>query len=147
MRGVTLWATKLMPRIAAHPESVAWYANVHKAYERTTKAIDTPPERVRAGTCTCGLVLYSYEGRDSVTCKPCGETYSVTELQDATLERLRNYQDTAVNVIRALNGARVPLKMRKLTYWADAGTIPTTTDERGRIYKVGDVLDLMEATA
>ena len=145
--GVTGWAVKLMPRIAAHPESTTWYGNIARAYSKTTKAIDTPPERVRAGTCTCGVVLYSYEGRDNVTCKPCGQTHQVAELQGQTLERLRNYEDTAANVIRVLNGASVPLKMRKLTYWADAGTVPTTTDERGRVYKVGDVLDLMEKTS
>jgi hypothetical protein len=144
--GVTMWAIKLMPRIVQHPESVAWYQGIYKAYERTTKAIDAPPERVRAGTC-CNTTLYAVEGRESVTCKTCGTIHDVTELQRQTLERLRNYEDTAANVIRALNGASVPLKMRKLTYWADHGIIPTTTDERGRVYKVGDVLDLMEATA
>jgi len=93
-------------------------------------------------------VLYTVEGRENVTCKQCGTIHDVTELQGQTLERLRNYEDTAANVIRALNGASVPLKMRKLTYWADHGIIPTTTDERGRVYRVGDVLDLMEgATA
>ena len=140
-----MWAIKLMPRIVQHPESVTWYQGIYKAYERTTKAIDAPPERVRAGTC-CGITLYTVEGRENVTCKQCGTIHDVTELQGQTLERLRNYEDTAANVIRALNGASVPLKMRKLTYWADHGIIPTTTDERGRVYKVGDVLDLMEKT-
>lgn len=147
LTGVTSWAVKLMPRISVHPESVGWYERISKAYERTTKAIDLPPEKVRAGKCTCGLVLYTHEGRETVTCKPCGQTHNVTELQNTTLERLRNYEDTAANVIRALNGARIPLKMRKLTYWADHGQVPTTTDERGRIYRVGDVLDLLEKTA
>jgi len=148
MRGVTLWAVKLMPRIAAHPESVTWYTNVYKAYTRTTKAIDTPPERVRAGTCPdCWTTLYTHEGKDSVTCKPCDETYSVAELRESTLERLRNHQDTAANVIRVLNVAKVPLKLKKLTYWADAGHVLTTTDDRGRIYRVGDVMDAYEKLA
>ena len=147
LRGVVAWAAQLMPRIGTHPESLGWYDTIHKAYELTTKAIDLPPERVRAGKCTCGQVLYSYEGHDTVTCKPCGETHDVTALQNATLERLRSYEDTAANVIRALNGAKVQLKMRKLTYWADHDIIPTTTDERGRVYRVGDILDVMEKTA
>lgn len=142
--GVCNWLVRLLPAIARHPESVAWYTALSKAYERTTRAIDLPPERVRAGTCTCGTVLYTVEGRESVTCKHCGQTYDVAELQDSTLERLRNYQDTAANVIRALNGAQVPLKMRKLTYWADQGIITTTTDERGRLYRVGEILDVIE---
>jgi hypothetical protein len=146
LRGVTAWASSIMPRIGNHPESLGWYTRIADAYSKTTKAIDLPPEKVRAGTCGCGQTLYAYEGNENVTCKPCGQTHNVAELRDATLERLRNYEDTAANVIRALNGARVPLKMRKLTYWADQGILTTTTDERGRIYKVGDVLDLMEAT-
>jgi hypothetical protein len=136
-----------MPRIGAHPESLGWYETISKAYENTTKAIDLPPERIRAGKCTCGQVLYTYEGRDTVTCKPCGTVHDIAELQNATLEKLRTYTDTAANVIRALNAAQVPLKMRKLTYWADHGHVTTIQDERGRLYRVGDVLDLMEATA
>ena len=143
MRGVTLWAVKLMPRIAAHPESITWYTNVYKAYTRTTKAIDAPPERIRAGTCTCGVVIYVSKGKESVQC-PCGIGHDVRELQESTLERLRGYTDTAANVIRALNAASVPLKMRKLTYWADSGIVDTIQDERGRLYKVGDVLDVLE---
>lgn len=148
MRGVTAWAAQLMPRIGAHPEALGWYETISKAYESTTKAIDLPPERVRAGKCEgCSATLYAYEGHETVTCKPCAITYHVAELQDATLERLRNYEDTAANVIRALNGARVPLKMRKLTYWADQGLVTTTQDERGRIYRVGDVLDTINEMA
>lgn len=148
MHGATAWAIKLMPRIAKHPESVDWYTGLSKAYERTTKAIDLPPERIRAGTCPgCNVVLYTMEGRESVTCKACDATYEVAALQGSTLERLRNYEDTAANVIRALNGASIPLKMRKLTYWADHDLVPTTQDYRGRVYRVGDVLDAMETLA
>ena len=143
--GFCLWASRLMPRISLHPESARWYEAVSKAYEATTKAIDLPPERVRAGTCPgCGTVLYVSHDRQAAQCNPCGVSHDVAELQGATLEKLRSYTDTAANVVKALNAARVPLKLRKLTYWADRGEVPTFEDERGRVYRVGDVLDLME---
>jgi hypothetical protein len=145
MLGVTAWLRALMPRIAKHPESVSWYETISKAYERTTKAIDIAPERVRAGKCDgCSATLYTVEGRETVTCKPCATTYDVWELQYAELEKIRGYAGTAAQVLRALNHAEVKLKMRKLTYWADRGVVPTIQDERGRIYRVGDVLDAMD---
>lgn len=142
---IPAWLTNLMPRIVQHPESVDWYHRIRNAYNKTSKAIDLPPERVRAGNCPgCGATLYTVEGHEKVKCRPCNISYRVVDLQDATLERLRSYSDTAANVIRVLNAARVPLKMRKLTYWADAGLVPTLEDERGRVYKVGDILDTMD---
>jgi hypothetical protein len=148
MHGVTAWLRALMPRIAKHPEALQWYDNLSRSYERTTKAIDIAPERVRAGKCDgCGAVLYVSQDKHTVHCKPCDTAHDVTALQDATLERLRTYTDTAANVVRALNAARVPLKLRKLTYWADRGVVQTVEDERGRIYRVGDVLDAMEVSA
>jgi hypothetical protein len=148
MTGVTAWLRALMPRIAKHPEAVQWYEAISRSYDRTTKAIDIAPERVRAGKCDgCDTVLYTVEGRETVKCKPCDLSHDVQELQAAELEKIRGYAGTAAQVVRALNHAEVKLKLRKLTYWADRGVVPTVEDERGRIYMVGDVLDAMDDIA
>ena len=141
--GVTAWLRKLMPRIAKHPEAVGWYTGISKAYDATSKAIDLPPERVRAGKCECGAVLYTVEGRQTVKCKPCNLTHDVQELQANELEKIRGYAGTAAQVVRALNHAEVKLKLTRLTMWADRDKISYTTDERGRVFVIGEVLDMM----
>jgi hypothetical protein len=140
--GVTMWAIKLMPRIVQHPESVDWYQGIYKAYERTTKAIDAPPERVRAGTC-CGITIYASEDRTTVTCKQCRTVHDVAEMQAAELNRIRSYAGTASEVLRALSHAEVKIRLTRLTKWADRGQISYTTDDRGRVFIVGDVLDTL----
>jgi hypothetical protein len=139
MRGCTAWLLKLMPRIAAHPESVQWYGDLAKAYDRTTKAIDLPPERVRAGRCSCGAVLYTVTGRETVQCKPCGLRWDVGDMQDAELERVKNYAGTATEVLRVMARAEIKIRLTRLTKWADREKVAFTTDERGRIFTVGDV--------
>ena len=142
MHGATAWAIKLMPRIARHPESVNWYNSLAKAYEKTTRAIDLPPERVRAGTCPgCSVTLYTVEGRPSVTCKQCDTSHDVQDLQQAELNKIRSYAGTASEVLRALHRAEVKIRLTRLTKWADRGQITYTTDDRGRVFTVGDVLD------
>ncbi len=140
--GIPQWLTGLMPRIVAHPESVDWYHRIRNAYEATTKAIDLPPERVRAGKCTeCESVLYTVEGHEKVRCRPCGITYQVWELQTLELLQVRNYQGTAAEVLRVLHRAEIKIRLTRLTKWADRKQVRFTTDERGRIFTVGDVHD------
>lgn len=140
--GVCAWLARLMPTITRHPESVEWYGRIAKAYVRTTKAIDLPPERVRAGRCSCGEVLYTVTGRETVQCKPCGLRYNVRDMQDAEIARVRDYQDTAMTVIRVLAIAGIKIKRQRLEQWAARGQLTTTTDHRGTIYTVGHVYDL-----
>ena len=109
---------------------------------RTTKAIDLPPERVRAGRCACGTVLYTVAGRETVQCKPCGHRYNVRDMQDAEIAKVRDYQDTAMTVIRVLAIAGIKIKRQRLEQWAARGQLTTTTDHRGTIYTVGHVYDL-----
>ena len=146
MRGVTMWATKLMPRIAQHPESVAWYQGIARVYDRTTKAIDTPPERVRAGTC-CGSTLYTVEGREAVTCKQCGTVHDIAELQAAELEKIMAYEANAAMIIKALDYAGTKIKFKTLTSWADRGHVTFTETADGRVYKVADVLEAQKTMA
>lgn len=142
MHGATAWAIKLMPRISVHPESVSWYEAISRAYEKTTRAIDLPPERIRAGTCPgCSATLYVYEGHETAKCKPCDTSHPVEDLQQAELDKIRGYTGTAAEVLRALHRAEVKIRMTRLTKWADRGQIIYTTGERGRLFTVGDVLD------
>lgn len=140
--GVCAWLARLMPTLARHPEATEWYGRIRKAYDRTTKAIDLPPERVRAGRCSCNAVLYTVAGRETVQCKPCGLRYNVADMQDAEIAKVRDYQDTAMTVIRVLGIAGIKIKRKRLENWAARGQLTTTEDHRGKIYTVGHVYDL-----
>lgn len=141
LRGSTAWAIKLMPRISAHPESVHWYNTVSKAYDRTTKAIDLPPERIRAGTCPgCTTTLYVYEGHDTAKCKPCDTGHDVQELQAAELDKIMGFEANAALIIKALDRAGTKLKFKTLTSWADRNQVAYTNTPDGRVFRVGEVL-------
>lgn len=140
--GVCAWLVRLMPTINRHPEAAEWYGRIRKAYDRTTKAIDLPPERVRAGRCSCNAVLYTVTGRETVQCKPCGLRYNVADMQAAEIGKVRDYQDTAMTVIRVLGIAGIKIKRQRLEQWAARGQLTTTEDHRGAIYTVGHVYDL-----
>lgn len=140
--GVCTWLAGQMPAIVRHPESPDWYGRIRKAYDRTTKAIDLPPERVRAGRCSCNAVLYTVAGRETVQCKPCGLRYNVADMQAAEIGRVRGYTDTAAVVIRVLAAAGIKIKLTRLTNWADRGQLEYETTDAGRLYTVGNVYDL-----
>ena len=148
--GIPGWLAGLMPRMVQHPESVDWYHSIRNAYEKTTKAIDLPPERVRAGRCTeCTQVLYTVAGHEKVRCRPCGISYDVWELQTLELSRVRNYHGTATEVLRVFEHAGIKIKLKRLTSWADRGQVKYTTEDGVKRYTVGDVHDvynLMEGT-
>lgn len=140
--GIPGWLAGLMPRIVQHPESVDWYHQIRNAYDKTTKAIDLPPERVRAGRCTdCNQVLYTVAGHEKVRCKPCGISYDVWELQTVELSRLRNHQGTATEIVKVFEHAGIKIRVIRINKWADRHQVPTTPGEKGRIFTVGDVLD------
>lgn len=142
---IPAWLTNLMPRIVAHPESVDWYHRIRNEYEKAGKAIDLPPERIRAGKCTeCHAVLYTVEGHEKVRCRPCNITYPVWELQTLELSHVMNYVAGAAMIIKVLERAEIKLKFKTLTSWADRGQVTYTETADGRIFRVGDVLKTIE---
>jgi hypothetical protein len=139
--GVCAWLARLMPRIVQHPEAVDWHHRILTAYTKTTKAIDLPPERIRAGKCViCLGTLYTVAGHEKVRCKPCNVSYVVADLQEAEREKIMDFTANAATVLRALEMAGTKIKLKTLTSWADRGQVAFTTDQRGRIFRVGDIL-------
>jgi hypothetical protein len=144
--GIPKWITGLMPRIVNHPEAVDWYNGIRTAYEKTVKAIDLPPEQVRAGTCgECNAPLYTAAGNEKVRCRPCGISYDVANLQGEMLERVLDYNSTAQQVVRVMTAAGIPMKLTRLTKWADRRQVAFTDSDIGRIFTVRDVLETHKA--
>jgi hypothetical protein len=125
-----------------HPESVDWYQRIRAAYEKAVRVIDLPAERVRAGECSgCGEILYATAGKGTVTCKPCDEKHDVRELQAGTLARVLDYADTAQRIVDVFNGSGHPLRLTRLTKWADRRQVVFTETDIGRVFTVRDVLN------
>jgi hypothetical protein len=140
--GIPRWLAGLMPRIVLHPESVDWYHRIANAYSATTKAIDLPPERVRAGRCSgCNEVLYTVEGHEKVRCRPCLISYDVAALQSQEIEQVRSYRGSAAEVLRVLRHAEIKIRLTRLTKWADRDQVRWVPGPDGRSFTVGDVYD------
>jgi hypothetical protein len=60
------------------------------------------------------------------------------------LEKVKDYADTAQNIVRVLNASYVPLKLKRLTSWADRGQVAFTDTDIGRMFVVRDVLAVIE---
>lgn len=144
--GIPSWLAGLMPRIVLHPESVDWYHRIANAYSATTKAIDLPPERVRAGRCSaCNQVLYTVEGNEKVRCRPCLLSYDVEELRAAEIAKVRAYSGTATEVLRVLEHAGIKIKLKKITSWAEHNQVTYSLVDGVKHYTVGDVHDVYNA--
>lgn len=144
-KSIPKWMAGLMPRIVQHPESVDWYAGILAAYERAVRVIDLPAERVRVGTCPgCHQALYTTADKETVKCRDCDTSHDVRELQADTLTKVLDYCDTAQNIVHVMTAAHKPIKLKRLTSWADRRQIPYTDTDIGRVFVVRDVLRVME---
>lgn len=144
-KGIPQWMAGLMPRIVQHPESVDWYQRIRGAYEKAVRVIDLPAERVRAGTCPdCSQPLYVTAGNETVKCRPCDVSWDVAHLRGEMLAKVMDYSDTAQNIVRVLNASYVPLKLKRLTSWADRRQVTFTETDIGRVFVVRDVLAVIE---
>lgn len=141
--GVCQWLRHMMPRMIYHPEAIGWYQTIANAYATTTKMIDLPPERIRAGVCHCGETLYAYAGKEMVRCSVCHIPHYVEALQEAELAKVENYTGTAAEVLRVLHRAEIKIRLSRLTKWADRDKLTFTLNEDGsRIFRVGEVLEV-----
>lgn len=139
-KGIPKWMADLMPRIVQHPESVDWYQGIRGAYEKAVRVIDLPAERVRAGECQCGQILYATAGKESVKCRDCETSHNVKDLQADTLSKVLDYADTAQRIVDVFNGAGHTLRLTRLTKWADRRQVAFTETDIGRVFTVRDVL-------
>lgn len=137
---VCAWLRRLMPRMVNHPECINWYQGIATAYQHTTKLIDRPPERIRAGVCDCGETIYTFAGNNNhAECRKCGSMHDVWSLQQAEIDKVQAYTGTAAEVLRVLAHADIKIRLTRLTKWADRGHVNFTTIDGARHFTVGDV--------
>lgn len=121
---------------------------------RIVRLADRPAERVLVGACPCGTWLYAPPGREVVECHGCQAAYDVEASRTALWRALRDRTATAAGIatIAATAGHRRDRVHTLIRSWAaDRPGRPATLVAAGQrdgqpVYRVGDVLDRIEAT-
>ncbi|MFI7707618.1 hypothetical protein [Nonomuraea sp. NPDC049480] len=135
----------------------------HHAVEQLTNAIrkarhiiDRPLDQVYAGPCDlCGRDMYARPEASRVTCPTCVDEqghrigYGVQQRREWMLAEVEEMRLPAVDVARAVTSLARPIKPALLRTWvARRRLVPVGTNAHGKpLFRVGDVLDLMETSS
>jgi predicted RNA-binding Zn-ribbon protein involved in translation (DUF1610 family) len=147
------------------------------AIRAAERATDRPAERRYAGPCTariptdepnptgiphaiapdlwqeCGTDLYAREGRDQVVCPTCGTEYPLAARREWLRELAAERLLPAAELCRAIDGLGRPVSLNTFKSWVKRdqlvprGHIPGYLGREVAIYRVGDVIALVEAAA
>lgn len=143
---------------ACGPEAVAKLCGV---IGRVRAAVDRPPDLEFAGPCGASVVdeagllrvcradLYARRGDEVAECDVCGATYPLDERRTWLLDRVDDMLLPASELARAVDGLGVDVTPSAIWKWKERGRLlPHGTDAHGHpLYRVGDVRDLVAATA
>lgn len=151
---VSRWLLGHVTWLRHHPAGADCVVEVRDAVRGVRRAIDRPQERLYAGTCACGTPLYAKPGAAQVTCGACATpdnhaAYDVAERRNRMLAELQDMQLPAADIARALTSLIRPIAPALLYTWVSRQRLtPCGADRHGRaLFRVGDVADLMLATA
>jgi predicted RNA-binding Zn-ribbon protein involved in translation (DUF1610 family) len=142
------------------------FDELNAAIRAAERATDRPAERRYAGPCTamydpsndgreqvCGTDLYAREGRDQVACPTCGTEYPLTARREWLRELAAERLLPAAELCRAIDGLGRPVSLNTFKSWVKRdqliprGHIPGYLGREVAIYRVGDVIALVEAAA
>ena len=140
------------------PEAVAKIRAVIRA---ARLVVDRPPDLAYAGPCggslldddgllqVCTADLYARPGELQVTCRVCGTRYPLAERRKWLLAKTEDMLLPATELARAIDGLGVDVTPSAIWKWKERGRIvPHGTDPAGHpLYRVGDIMDLVNATA
>lgn len=122
----------------------AWDELAH-ATETLERMVDRRSAATFAGTCdVCGRDLYATPGDETVTCRPCDVTFSMSTKREAMLDALADRLVRASEAARILPGLGTDVARKDIDKWANRGLlVPHGRDEGGRpLYRVSEVLHL-----
>lgn len=117
----------------------------------TRRTIDRPEDRVYAGPCDeCPADLYASARSSTVECRNCGALYPVQERRAWLLGALREHLATAAEIAMGLGelyGQTVNRKTINQWHHRDRLIDRGFTRDGWPLFRIGDVLDLAEASA
>lgn len=140
------------------PEAVE---RIGAAVRHAFRVVDRPADRLYAGPCTavlqpegggrveCGADLYALPRETVVRCELCGATYVLEDRRQWLLGKAEDMLLPAGELARAIDGLGVDVTPELIRKWAERGRLTAhgTTRSGRPVYRVGDVRDLVLATA
>lgn len=150
------WMAGHIEWLRHHPAAGDAVTEIREAVHQVRRAIDRPLDRAYAGPCNeCGTPLYGRPGAAEVACRGCttpdGDTlvYGLTERRDWMLAAVLDKELPAADIARALTSLVRPIAPALLYTWVKRKKLqPVGSDDRGHaLFRLGDVADLMDATA
>lgn len=157
LTSISRWLLWRVDGLGLHPAGGDAVEEVTTAVRTCRRIIDSIPERWYAGPCNaevdgveCGTDLYARAEHGNVSCSTCGADYDVPARRAWLLEAAEDRLADAATLARSVSwlGA-TPLNPAAVRQWASRGRIiaKAHTSEGRPLYRIGDAIDLLAATA
>ncbi|MEV7006836.1 hypothetical protein [Streptosporangium sp. NPDC051022] len=146
------WLIRQRRALLAHPAVEEAVDELVAAVRQARRAIDRPAGTWYAGPCgveDCTADLYARHGARTIRCHTCQATHDADDRETWLLDQVADVLGTAAEIARALSGFTPGLTSAKVRGLAHRGRILARGEtELGRpLYRVGDVLDIVSASA
>jgi hypothetical protein len=144
------WLGRNVASIALDPAALEIFDIVRHRLGETRRVVDIAPAKVWLGRCdamvdgaVCGQDVRAAEGATVVRCKGCMSVIDVAEFRARMLERSR---DGAVPFPELVLIFRGVVRPNLLAVWRNRGRLrPVDPDGAEPLYRVGEVMDMVEA--
>ncbi|QIK83098.1 hypothetical protein [Sanguibacter sp. HDW7] len=156
--GLARYLAQAVPTLRARHDGPTLVAQLSAALDDADRSCDRPADRVPLGRCrqsledgrTCDATVYAARGQDVARCA-CGAEHDVRARRAALLGRAEHLDLPATQLARAIDGLGVEVTPKQIDNWVQRGRLTpagmTSTRPARRTYRVGDVLDIVNADA
>jgi len=148
VEGISQWLAVRVEGMAGHAELAEIAQDLVDHEHRAWRVIDRPPELSYAGQCDlCGAHLYAVTGTPVTTCSGCGRSHDVAMRRAALLQAASDRLVTAREAATALTTLEMPVTMERIRQWVHRRRLLVRghTPDRHRLYRLGDIIDLLTA--
>ena len=156
--GLARYLARAVPAIRARHDGPDLVVQLTAALDDADRSCDRPADRVPLGRCrhllddgrSCDETVYAARGQDVARCR-CGAEHDVRARRTALLGRAEHLELPATQLARAIDGLGVEVTPKQIDNWVQRGRLTptglTTSRPARRTYRVGDVLDIVNADA
>jgi hypothetical protein len=149
---VARWIARNLSTLRMHTEAGTAHEEITDAIHQARRSIDKPLDKTFAGPCNealaddtnCREDLYGYPGRRHATCGNCGAVHDMATRRDWMLSVIEDQVAHSGLLAGLVTNLGVPIASSTIRKYASAGRIKVISvdDQRRRLYRIGDVLDV-----
>jgi Lon protease-like protein len=154
------WMAEFPLLLAMHPAAGEMFGEIRDASRRIRRMIDQAPERVFLGT--CGVVIEGEECKDGVyaignrstgRCRTCGAEFSTDERREWMSTELEDQLAIPAQLTTLVSSVGAEIGSATIRQWVRRGKLrqaldedgePTVDDNGRAMYRLGDVLDIVQ---